>query len=457
MPSSTQKAFCGGVVAVLLFGAATPVNRQKDLHSFISPDEFVRALADQRTSVIDLYLEEALNPNARAAQDRPLLLAAILQRDTNTARRLLDAGACPDLADETGLTPLMAAAMQGQIDLLRELVGRVTKIDGPDRSGKTALDYAISAHQEQALEFLLRFVPDLGTRGSDLLAAAIDGNNARITGAILERLPILPQWSSATLRVLREAITADNRDRVRLLLAKHAVPPTPEGKNVPLLAYAVASHDAQLLTTLLSCGADPNTTLPEQLDTEFLALLPKRLGNYFDGDKGVTVLMLASGVGEPSYVRALLDAGADKNRTTKKYKMIPLYIAAETGKWQCAQVLLGSGPSPEQLRIEISLASQHIAVIKDGIPIFSTNCSTGRPGFATHAGDYVITDKERNHRSTIYHVDMPYFMRLSCLDFGLHEGVVPNYPASHGCIRLPGEAARRLFAELPIGTLVSVK
>jgi ankyrin repeat protein len=457
MPGSTQKAVCGGVVAALLLGAATPVDRHRDLHSVISPDEFVRALAEQRMSVIDLYLDEPLNPNARAAQDRPLLLAAILQRDLNTAQRLLDAGACADLADETGLTPLMAAAMLGQIDLLRELVGRVMKIDVPDRSGKTALDYAISAHQEGALEFLLHFVPDLGPRGSDLLAAAIDGNNARITGTILERLPILPQWSAATLRVLREAISSDNRDRVRLLLAKHAVPPTPEGKNVPLLAYAVASHDAQLLTALLACGADPNTVLPERLDDDFLALLPKRLGNYFDGDKGVTVLMLASGVGEPAYVRALLDAGADKNRATTKYKMIPLYIAAETGKWQSAQVLLGSGPPPDELRIEISLASQHIAVIKAGVPIFSTNCSTGRPGYATHAGDYVITDKERNHRSTIYHVDMPYFMRLSCLDFGLHEGVVPNHPASHGCIRLPGEAARRLFAELPIGTLVSVK
>jgi len=32
---------------------------------------------------------------------------------------------------------------------------------------------------------------------------------------------------------------------------------------------------------------------------------------------------------------------------------------------------------------------------------------------------------------------MPYFMRLSGSDVGLHEGVVPRGPASHGCIRLP--------------------
>ncbi len=351
----------------------------------------------------------------------------------------------------------MAASMQGNIDILREFVGLVTKMDVPDRSGRTALQYAIAGQKSETVEFLLRFVPDLGPNGSDLLASALDAGNAKITEAILNRLPQLPQWTPSTRRVLTEAIAAENLDRVRLLLSKHSVPPTPEGKNVPLLAYAIASHDESLLETLLDAGADPNTTLPDKCDNDFLALLPPKLANYIDGDKDVTALMLASGVGEIDSVRALLDAGADKDRATKRYKMIPLYIAAQTGKWQCAQVLLGSGPSPDQLHIEISLASQHVALIKAGVPVFSTVCSTGRSGFSTRTGDFVITDKERSHRSTIYHVEMPYFMRLSCLDFGMHEGVVPNYPASHGCIRLPGDAARKLFAEIPVGTVVTVK
>jgi lipoprotein-anchoring transpeptidase ErfK/SrfK len=98
-----------------------------------------------------------------------------------------------------------------------------------------------------------------------------------------------------------------------------------------------------------------------------------------------------------------------------------------------------------------------MSLIKDGVPILDSTVSTGRDGYNTRRGKFVITDKERYHRSTIYHVEMPYFMRLSCLDFGMHEGYVPNYPASHGCIRLPGETARKLFAEIPIGTLVSVQ
>ena len=48
-----------------------------------------------------------------------------------------------------------------------------------------------------------------------------------------------------------------------------------------------------------------------------------------------------------------------------------------------------------------------------------------------------ISDKHRHHNSTIYGSSMPYFMRLSCAAFGLHQGYVPSYPASHGCIRVP--------------------
>src|SRR5437667_12476662 len=129
------------------------------------------------------------------------------------------------------------------------------------------------------------------------------------------------------------------------------------------------------------------------------------------------MLVLAAAIDEPDYVRSLLAAGADRSRPTARYKMLALYYAAQTGNWRCTQILLGSGPPPDQLRIEISLASQHAEVIKDGVPVFGTVCSTGRDGYATRTGSYVITNKERNHRSTIYKIAMPYFMGLSFLDF----------------------------------------
>jgi lipoprotein-anchoring transpeptidase ErfK/SrfK len=108
------------------------------------------------------------------------------------------------------------------------------------------------------------------------------------------------------------------------------------------------------------------------------------------------------------------------------------------------------------LRVEISIASQKARVIKNGVPILQTAVSTGRKGFDTPRGEYVVTDKKRSHRSSLYHVQMPFFMRLNCLDFGLHAGAVPNYPASHGCIRLPASVAEKIFSEVPVGTMVSI-
>lgn len=455
----TQAVLATALTGLLVLGT-TNLGSEPRICSPISADEFVRALVTNRTSIIDLYLAERLNPNARARQDRPLILAAALLQDWGTVQRLLQAGASVDLADETGLTPLMAAAIHGNVEMISAFMPLATNVAATDRSGRSALHYAVAAEKTEAMEILLPIISGLGepcADGRDLLAIALDTSKEKIVEALLHRFPPLEEWTSGTRRALEAALASGNKDQIRLLLAKHAIPPAAEGRSVPLLAYAIASDNAPLFNLLIECGADPNTVLPPKCDKDFLALLPSKFQNYIDGDRDVNSLMLAAGLGHADYVRALLTAGADRNRATARFKMLPLYLAAQTGKWQCTQILLGSGPPPDELRIEISLASQHVALIKDGVPVFSTVCSTGRDGYSTRTGDYVITDKARSHRSTIYKVEMPYFMRLSCLDFGMHEGVVPNYPASHGCIRLPGEAARKLFAEIPIGTLVTVK
>jgi ankyrin repeat protein len=421
--------FQASVVFLILLWA-TAIAPEPPVRISISPGELVRAVTIGRQSLIDLCLIEQVDPNGRDAKGRTPLLIAALQKDWKTTRRLVDAGALVDLADKNGFTPLMAAAMHANLEVFRLLLVRAPNLHAEARTND----------------------------GRDLLGMALDGGNPKIVEIVLERLPLLPQWTTSTRRVLNAALLAGNKDQIRLLLGKHAAPPTPEGKNVPLLAYAIAKSDESLFSTLLACGADPNTILPARCDKEFLALVSsKSLRGYIEEDKNVTVLMLAAGLGQENYLRALLDAGADRKRATAHYKMVPLYIAAQTGHWRCTQILLGRGPSPDQLRIEISLASQRVALVKNGVPVFHAPCSTGREGYSTKKGQFVITDKNRNHRSTIYHVEMPYFMRLSCLDFGMHAGYVPNRPASHGCIRLPSEAARKFFSEIPVGTLVTVQ
>jgi L,D-transpeptidase-like protein/ankyrin repeat protein len=424
-----QVVFGAGVVLVILFWAIA-VGPEPPARISISPEELVRAVTIQRDSLIDLCLIEHVNPNGRDAQGRTPLLIATSQQDWKTARRLVEAGAKVDLADKNRFTPLMAAAMHGNLEIFQLLLARSTNL------------YAETTCRD----------------GRDLLGVALEGENPEIIKTVIERLPPMPQWKTSTRRALTAALQAGNKDQIRSLLGKHATPPTPEGRNVPFLAYSIAGNNSSLFSTLLGCGADPNTVLPSRCDKDFLALLSsKALRSYVEEDRNLTVVMLAAGLGQDDYLRALLNAGANRNRLTSRDKMSALDIAAETSHWRAAQILLGGGPSPDRLRLEISLALQRVALVKDGVPVYRTQCSTGRPGYSTKRGEFVITNKERNHRSTIYHVEMPYFMRLSCLDFGMHAGYVPDHPASHGCIRLPEDAARKFFSELPVGTLVTVQ
>jgi ankyrin repeat protein len=354
----------------------------------------------------------------------------------------------------------MVAAKQGNIEMLRTLLEREARIDFMDFEGRTALHYAIAGGKQEALELLLSHLPNFeawSAAGRDLFTAALQSGDMRIFQTILERFPATLEWTTDTRRALDVALKADMREQVRVLLSKHQGPPTREGGNVPLIAYAIANDEAPLFHTLLACGSDPNVTIPKAAEKEFMALLKnKYLRLYIENETGVNLLMLSAGLGRTDYVRALLDAGANRNQSTPKHKMLPLYFAAWTSNWKCVQLLLGGGPMPEELRVEISLAKQHAIVIKDGVTIFTTQVSTGRQGYDTPAGHYVITDKDRDHISTIYKVAMPYFMRLNCRDFGMHAGVVPRYPASHGCIRLPGDAAKKLFSEIPVGTVVMI-
>ena len=416
--------------------------------------------AARRTAIIDDCFTSNLDANLPPAPGQTALVVAALKQDWKTVLGLLDAGASVEATDDAGVTPLMAAAMQGNVGILRALLERHARADFTDFDGRSALHYAMTAKKLEAVQLLLPLMSNLegaSTAGNDLLTMALETGDMKIFQMVLERLPARLQWTTNTRRALETALRAEMKEQVRLLLSKHLTPPTREGGTVPLIAYAIASDDAPLFHTLLACGSDPNIVIPKAAEKDFMSLLKsKYLRLYIQEETGINLLMLAAGLGKDDYVRALLDAGADRNRSTPREKMLPLYFAAWTENWQCVQMLLGGGPMPDQLRVEISLAQQNMSVIKDGVTVFTTKCSTGRQGFSTKPGHYVITDKDRDHRSTIYKCAMPYFMRLNCRDFGMHEGVVPTYPASHGCIRLPGDAARKLFAEIPVGTVVMI-
>jgi len=98
------------------------------------------------------------------------------------------------------------------------------------------------------------------------------------------------------------------------------------------------------------------------------------------------------------------------------------------------------------LTLVISLKDQEMDVYRGATLITTTKVSTGTSSYPTKAGVFSILEKQRYHHSNMYSAaPMPWMQRLTWSGTALHGGVVPGYPASHGCIRLPFSFAPRLF------------
>jgi lipoprotein-anchoring transpeptidase ErfK/SrfK len=136
-------------------------------------------------------------------------------------------------------------------------------------------------------------------------------------------------------------------------------------------------------------------------------------------------------------------------------------------------------------RIVVHLSEQKAYFYKGKHVVGESTVSTGKPGFSTPPGRYHIISKDKNHVSSEFgdyidsegtvvksnidvrkdsqprgtHFDgarMPYCMHFNG-GYAMHQGYVPPYAASHGCIRLPDGMAEHFFNAAHEGTPVVVK
>jgi lipoprotein-anchoring transpeptidase ErfK/SrfK len=109
------------------------------------------------------------------------------------------------------------------------------------------------------------------------------------------------------------------------------------------------------------------------------------------------------------------------------------------------------------LQIAISLRDQRLTLYANGTEIARSQISTGMPGHPTPRGLFNVIEKQRWHESNIYSgAPMPFMQRITWSGVALHLGVVPGYPASHGCIRMPDGFARQLWGVTKVGARVII-
>jgi lipoprotein-anchoring transpeptidase ErfK/SrfK len=131
--------------------------------------------------------------------------------------------------------------------------------------------------------------------------------------------------------------------------------------------------------------------------------------------------------------------------------------------------------------IKIVRQEQKAYFYKSGVLVGVSKISSGKEDKGTPAGIYKITQKSKDHKSSIYGVikdkttgiadnrkdtplpgqafypaPMPNFMRFNDA-IGLHTGYLPGYPASAGCVRMPHHMSEKFFDNVQVGTPVIIE
>jgi ankyrin repeat protein len=370
--------------------------------------------------LFEIFLNHGAKPT-RGNWD-PWLWQAFRKRDLAKARLLLAHGARDSLVAPKNLRLVEVATLAGQHAFVKLL-----------------LDYGFNPASALYLA---------SSRGD------VDMVSLLLSSGVSPRFTRLPTKDTALSAAIRK-----RHDRVAELLAQYGADPSlslPEGQTAFHLAIATGCH--RTVKQLLAAGANPNSPFSSPASQAFLQhLKPGTMRWILKDDRNITPLMMAADSGSIQTARYLLDAGAKRNAWTRYSVLWPMHFATSRRDVRMMRLLLGRDPYREERVIEVRLAEQRAHMYDNqGNEIFATRISTGRQGFATPTGEFVITDKYRDWTSTLYHASMPYFQRLSCSDFGLHAGYVPGYPASHGCIRVPADNAAKLFSMTKTGDRVII-
>jgi lipoprotein-anchoring transpeptidase ErfK/SrfK len=135
--------------------------------------------------------------------------------------------------------------------------------------------------------------------------------------------------------------------------------------------------------------------------------------------------------------------------------------------------------------IVIDLSDQKAYFYKSGQLVGVSAISSGDVGHSTPCGQFKIIQKDQWHKSNLYgdYIDsagnilktnidvnkdpkppgaifdgskMHHFMRFNG-GIGMHEGFLPGYPASHGCVRMPAFMAQKYFNHVTVGVPVTVR
>ena len=175
----------------------------------------------------------------------------------------------------------------------------------------------------------------------------------------------------------------------------------------------------------------------------------------------IAVLTAAGTIGASSHADAALYYWQDNDPSYYR-EVTPVQprrqkVRRQTGqKGVVAEKETGTKPQGP-LIIAVSIEKQKVRIYDANGFFAESPVSTGMAGHSTPMGVFSIIQKHKFHHSNIYSgAPMPYMQRITWSGVAMHAGVLPGYPASHGCIRMPMAFAMKMWNWTKMGARVVV-
>jgi len=114
--------------------------------------------------------------------------------------------------------------------------------------------------------------------------------------------------------------------------------------------------------------------------------------------------------------------------------------------------------NPAAVKLKLSTGAQRLYVVEGDKVLLATPVTVGAPSTPTPHGNFTIYSKQANRRrvsSPGAGYPMTYWMEFKSA-YGLHWGFVKPRPATHGCVRMPIDSARKVFALVRTGTPINI-